>query len=207
MNLFDKNNIDILNAIGTFCLGVGTVALAYISYDAVASFYRWRTEKIFDRKSLIAEDALTSLESYDMCINQWLLYANSWLIYNRNDKANMNKFHELPEDKKIQFNKNCDVDPYEVHNFCKKFENDFLIFIKAKNTAYRLNEEKLYQKFIDLEVILKPLSSQIMRLHHVSYPPKEKEFLADNFGKISDSLTPLVEGLKKQLLNKIHFID
>ena len=200
-----KEILDTLTAVGTFCSAIGTIGLAYLSYQALASFNRWKTERIFEKKSVFAEEALVLLEYYDLCINQWLIDANSWCIFNRNDQAIKNKFHQLSEEKKDELNKAWNQDPYEVRNFCNRFQNDFKTFIEAKKIAFRLNEEVIYKQFIDLEIVLKPLSSQMTRLYQPQYPLKAKTYIEQKFLTAPTSLTSLLEELKEQLRNKIHY--
>lgn len=206
MNFSYEEILTGLNTAGALLSGIGAVILAIVSIYVLYSFERWKKENIIKKKSQIAEETLDLLEVSLDGIDQWLTNANSWFIYSRQSSANQAKFHELSEEERKQFNKRCNDDPYEVVNFCRNFQQDFSKFIAAKNKAFRLNEIMINQDFIQLESILKTLPPKMMRLHHISFPEKEKtitrEYLEE---KASNEIQELTNKIKQLLLTRIHF--
>lgn len=195
-----------LNTAGTLLSGIGTLILAIVSVYVLYSFERWKKESIIKKKSQVAEETLDLLEASLDGINKWLTNANSWFIYSRQSQANQSKFHELSEEKQKKFNKHCNDDPYEVTNFCRSFQQDFSKFIAAKNKAFRLNEGRINQDFIQLESTLKTLPSKVMRLHHSNFPEKEKTITREYLEqKASNEIQELTDQIKQLLLTRIHF--
>lgn len=185
-----------LSAFGTFC----------IALYAFRSISRWKTEKVLEKKSLIAEEVLDLLESYIEVLNQWLIFANSGWVFSRNSADNLAQLYKLSEEQKKEFIMKCNEDLYELHNFCRSFQKDLSEFIRAKNKALRLGDSAVSERFSQLEAILKPLPLRLARLHHVSLPETEKQILREYLEEQAGSaIEEKFSAIQKLLLSQILF--
>jgi muramoyltetrapeptide carboxypeptidase LdcA involved in peptidoglycan recycling len=76
---------DEANNFGTLVSGVSTFILAIL---AIATYWRWHTEKRAEKLSDIAESALNHLDIFKDRIEDWAKFANTWFIYNRQSTEN-----------------------------------------------------------------------------------------------------------------------
>ncbi len=105
---------------GTLLSGVGTIILAGLGVYAAISLYQWKQQKRLEKKSKQADELLITLNSFEIKILEQFKYRDSWLIYSKDSEENLNKAENLPADKKQEFLKRMQADPFELNNYLKQ---------------------------------------------------------------------------------------
>lgn len=189
---------------GSLLSGIGTMLLAFAAIAAPFYFWRSRKEKREEKMSLIAEEALNHLESSIIKVKAWIEHASSFLVYSKHSPENISQYQAASKEEQEKLQRIYIEDPYEVGNYCRRFNTISDEFIIAKNRAARLGNTELDQQFDKLGQIMKKLPPRLARKHHPSLPAKEQAELAPFLiEEAPNQIDVIFETIKKHLYNKL----
>jgi hypothetical protein len=189
---------------GSLLSGIGTMLLAFAAIAAPFYFWRSRKEKREEKMSLIAEEALNHLESSIIKVKAWIECASSFLVYSKHSPENISQYQAASKQEQEKLQRLYAENPYEVGNYCRRFNAILDEFIIAKNRTARLGNIKIDQQFDKLGQIMKKLPARLARRHHPSLPAKEQvELSAFLVEEAPDQIDVIFEDIKKYLYSKL----
>lgn len=147
---------------GSFIAGIGTLGLMIL---AIFSYRRWYSERCADKLSSVAEEALNHLDIFKDRIEDWIKFADTWIIYNRQSNDNVQKFDQLSSEERKKLSDIFANDRYEVHNYCKEAYEIMRELRSVKYKAARLSNQKLNKKIIEFEKTIKQLPDSLFSKH------------------------------------------
>lgn len=185
--------------LGSLLSGIGTLLLTAL---ALAWAWQKRTEK----KSDIAEYALDNLYVFSEEVENWLEFANSWIVYSRHSEGNTQKLNSLPENEKKEFIAVLNSDPYEASNYYKRGIEIVKILKTITYRSKRLFDEAIDQKFNELNKRAQKLPNKLMAVHFNPHPEEikiaAKEYLQDSFDIIEKDCSAIHDLLLDYLMFK-----
>lgn len=150
------------NNLGTFISGISTLILAIL---AIASYWRWYSERRAEKLSDIAESSLNHLDIFKDRIEDWIKFADTWIIYNRQSNGNIQKLNQLSSEERKKLSDIFASDKYEVHNYCKEAYEIMRELRSVKYKAARLSNQKLNKEIIEFEKTIKQLPDSLFSKH------------------------------------------
>ncbi len=150
------------NNLGTFISGISTLILAIL---AIASYLRWHSERRAEKLSDIAESSLNHLDIFKDRIEDWIKFADTWIIYNRQSNDNIQKLNQLSSEERKKLSDEFVNDRYEVHNYCKEAYEIMRELRSVKYKAARLSNQKLNKEIIEFEKTIKQLPDSLFSKH------------------------------------------
>lgn len=162
------------NNLGTFLLGFSAIVSLF-------SFYRWKKEKLLEKRKDIAENISNSIDSSEVEIDCWI--TRMLFTYKQRQNEETNKPNEFEE---------------------SIYTQNLLINIKmlkiTKNYALRLFNPTLNKAIDDLIKFIKELISNLQSYHFETFESNEmKKKAKDNFDKAPDKLEKLCKTIRNEL--------
>lgn len=190
------------NNFGTFISGISTFILAIL---AGATYWRWRTERRAEKLSDIAESALNHLDIFRDQIEEWIKFANTWFIYNRQSNENIQNLDGLSSEEKKKLSEQFANDRYEVHNYCKEGYEILHQLRTVKYKAARLSNQDLNKELIELEKTIKQLPDTLFSKHFPVADSAMKIQADESFRIAADKIEPSYLIIHKILLDALKF--
>lgn len=193
---------DQANNFGTLISGVSTFILAML---AIATYWRWHTEKRAEKLSDVAESALNYLDTFKDRIDEWAKFANTWFIYNRQSPENMQNLDQLSSDERKKLADQFANDRFEVHNYCKEAYEIMRELRVVKYKAARLSNQKLNEELIEFEKIVKKLPDSLFSKHFPVADSSMKIQADELFKGAFEKVEPFYLSIHEILLKSLKF--
>lgn len=195
---------------GTFLFGI----TSFVTLLSAAFYFFWfRKEKRIEKRSGIAEESLIGLEHFIFQLTDWISRSSTWFLYSKHSKGNKRQWQEASEEKRQELNKMYETDPYELRNHCQSLKEMMRDFFRAKNRASHLENQRLDEKFMELETVLQKFPNQLCSFHQLNdsedtWPEKGPEKAKSWQFIVSDGpekIRTITEAIKPELRKVILF--
>jgi len=200
--LFPINSLLIVDfgGIGSLLSGIGTIILAILGF-------RWKNEKRLEKLSDISYEALNDLDLFKEKILEWLDWVDSWIVYDRDSKANKEKYNSLSFEKQQKFTKYFDADKYEVHNFVKIGNEILQILNKIKNKILRLDNSDLESYISKFHKEIKNLPNHALHFKTIDKDgdKKLKDICEKEIRTSSKKICDFYDFMHKELLKYLQY--
>lgn len=197
------------NNLGTLISGICALILAAF---ALATFIygpslirRWQREKRGEKLSDIAEEALNHLDVFKDRIDDWLKFADTWFIYNRQSNDNIQKLNQLPNEEKKKLTDLFDNDKHEVHNYTRAGYDVLKELRLVKYKALRLSNSALNSELDEFEKIIKKLPDNLFSKHFPVADAAMKMRAEDAFRDAADKIEIFYTTIHKTLVGFLIF--
>lgn len=202
VNLSVSSNI---NDIGVFLSGIGTIILSICALKSLGSFKEWQRQKQFDKRSDIAEEALNRFDLFKNHFDEWVQFADSWFVFNRQSEANSKRLESLNEDEQIIFIEECDKDPYELTNYLKKGISILDELSLASSKIVRLQDPFMVEQLEELCKALKDMLGSIAAKHFSCVDSKTKDKAIKSIKESLKRINDLYESVHASLVKFVMF--
>lgn len=216
LNLISESNSNVYwlfsmeaNNLGTLISGICALILA--AFALVTFIYgpslivRWQREKRVEKLSDIAEEALNHLDVFNDRIDDWLKFADTWFIYNRQSYDNIQKLNQLPDEEKKKLADLFDNDRHEVHNYTRAGYDILRELRLVKYKALRLSNPALNSELDEFEKIVKKLPDNLFSKHFPVADAAMKMKAEDAFRDAANKIEIFYRAIHKTLVDFLIF--
>lgn len=167
------------NNFGVFIGGIGTVSLsicAWISFVYGLNLFKtWQKQRQFDKRSDIAQEVLNVLDLFKKHLDEWMQFADSWLIF---DRENQN----------------------ELNNYLKRGNSILDELILASSKAARLQDHSMFKQLEELRKKVKLIQGSIAAKHFPDIDSETKNKAIKDITELPKQINVLYQSIHDSLI-------